>query len=228
VCWPSRPLQFRTPPPLAETIIGLHKTEVIRQRGPWRGIEAVEFATLEWVDWFNHRRLLEPIGNVPRAEKELEYYQNLESAEGGLTQTTEPPVIPGRFRQCQSEFFSLYCHHYGHYDDAVRTSSLGELELLVLLACLRLGDDAAYAVSIADEIERRVGRKLHRATIYVTLQRLESRAFVATRLSEPRAERGGKARRIVSVTPAGRAAVLQLRNSLQRMWAGLGPVLESQ
>lgn len=65
---------------LAETIIGLYKTEVIRQRGPWRGIEAVEFATLEWVDWFNHRRLLEPIGNVPPAEKELEYYQNLESA----------------------------------------------------------------------------------------------------------------------------------------------------
>jgi transposase InsO family protein len=65
---------------LAETIIGLYKTEVIRQRGPWRGIEAVEFATLEWVEWFNHRRLLEPIGDVPPAEKEIEYYQNLESA----------------------------------------------------------------------------------------------------------------------------------------------------
>jgi putative transposase len=65
---------------LAETIIGLYKTEVIRQRGPWRNIETVEFATLEWVDWFNHRRLFEPIGNVPPAEKELEYYQNLESA----------------------------------------------------------------------------------------------------------------------------------------------------
>jgi transposase InsO family protein len=65
---------------LAETIIGLYKTEVIWQRGPWRGIEAVEFATLEWVEWFNHRRLLEPIGNVPPAEKECEYYQNLESA----------------------------------------------------------------------------------------------------------------------------------------------------
>ena len=65
---------------LAETIIGLYKTEVIRQRGPWRNIEAVELATLEWVDWFNHRRLFEPIGNVPPAEKESEYYQNLESA----------------------------------------------------------------------------------------------------------------------------------------------------
>jgi transposase InsO family protein len=65
---------------LAETIIGLYKTEVIRQRGPWRGIDAVELATLEWVNWFNHRRLLEPIGNVPPAEKEDEYYRQRESA----------------------------------------------------------------------------------------------------------------------------------------------------
>ena len=65
---------------LAETIIGLFKTEVIRQRGPWRGIEAVELVTLEWVDWFNHRRLLEPIGDVPPAEKEDEYYRQRESA----------------------------------------------------------------------------------------------------------------------------------------------------
>ena len=65
---------------LAESIIGLYKTEVIRQRGPWRGIDAVELATLEWVDWFNHRRLLEPIGDVPPAEKEDAYYRQLESA----------------------------------------------------------------------------------------------------------------------------------------------------
>ena len=55
---------------LAETVIGLFKTEVIRRTGPWRSIEAIEFATLEWVDWFNHRRLLEPIGNIPTAEAE--------------------------------------------------------------------------------------------------------------------------------------------------------------
>jgi transposase InsO family protein len=60
---------------LAETVIGLFKTEVIRKRGPWRNLEAVEFATLEWVDWFNHRRLLEPIGNIPPAEREALYYQ---------------------------------------------------------------------------------------------------------------------------------------------------------
>jgi transposase InsO family protein len=58
---------------LAETIIGLYKAEVIYRRGPWRHIDAVEYATLEWVDWFNHRRLLEPIGNVPPAELELAY-----------------------------------------------------------------------------------------------------------------------------------------------------------
>jgi len=65
---------------LAETIIGLYKTEVIRQRGPWRTLEAVEFATLEWVDWFNHRRLLEPIGNVPPAELEEAYYRQMEES----------------------------------------------------------------------------------------------------------------------------------------------------
>jgi len=65
---------------LAETINGLYKTEVIRQQGPWRNIDAVEFATLKWVDWFNNRRLLEPIGNVPPAEKESMYYEQLEGS----------------------------------------------------------------------------------------------------------------------------------------------------
>jgi transposase InsO family protein len=59
---------------LAESVIGLYKTEVIRRRGPWRHLEAVEFATLEWVDWFNNRRLLEPIGNIPPIEFEAQYY----------------------------------------------------------------------------------------------------------------------------------------------------------
>ena len=63
---------------LAETVIGLFKTEVIRRLGPWRSLEAVEFATLAWVDWFNHRRLLEPIGFVPPAEAEAAFYNALE------------------------------------------------------------------------------------------------------------------------------------------------------
>src|SRR5271157_5966657 len=63
---------------LAETISGLYKAEVIHRKGPWRSFEAVEYATLEWVDWFNNRRLLEPIGNVPPAEAEAAYYAALE------------------------------------------------------------------------------------------------------------------------------------------------------
>ena len=63
---------------LAETINGLYKAEVIHRRGPWRSFEAVEFATLEWVDWFNNRRLLAPIGNIPPAEAEAAYYAQLE------------------------------------------------------------------------------------------------------------------------------------------------------
>ena len=64
---------------LAETINGLYKAEVIHRRGPWRNFEAVEFATLEWVDWFNRRRLLEPIGNIPPAEAEERYYAMLDA-----------------------------------------------------------------------------------------------------------------------------------------------------
>jgi transposase InsO family protein len=63
---------------LAETINGLYKAEVIHRRGPWRSLETVEFATLEWVDWFNNRRLLSSIGNMPPAEAEARYYASLE------------------------------------------------------------------------------------------------------------------------------------------------------
>ncbi len=63
---------------LAETLNGLYKAEVIHRRGPWRSFEAVEFATLEWIDWFNNRRLLEPIGNIPPAEAEERYYAMLD------------------------------------------------------------------------------------------------------------------------------------------------------
>ena len=62
---------------LAETINGLFKAEVIRRNGPWKGVDDVEFATLQWVDWFNNRRILEPIGNVPPAEFEMLYYKSI-------------------------------------------------------------------------------------------------------------------------------------------------------
>jgi putative transposase len=63
---------------LAETINGLYKAEAIHRRGPWRSFEAVEYGTLEWVHWFNQRRLLEPIGNIPPAEAEEQYYAMIE------------------------------------------------------------------------------------------------------------------------------------------------------
>lgn len=65
---------------LAESIIGLYKTEVIHHRGPWRRLDDVEYATLEWVDWFNNRRLMESIGNLPPAEHELLNYCQLEES----------------------------------------------------------------------------------------------------------------------------------------------------
>jgi transposase InsO family protein len=65
---------------LAETIIGLYKTELIHHRGPWRGLDHVEYGTLEYVDWFNHRRLLEPIGDVPPMEFEATYYASIEDS----------------------------------------------------------------------------------------------------------------------------------------------------
>ena len=72
---------------LAETIIGLYKTELVRRRGPWRGIDDLEYATLEWVDWFNHRRLLEPIGHLPPAEFEAAFHRQ------------EDPSYPARLKQ---------------------------------------------------------------------------------------------------------------------------------
>ena len=63
---------------LAETVIGLYKSELIERRAPWRSVEAVELATLEWVDWFNNRRLMSSIGYVPPVEREEEYYRSNE------------------------------------------------------------------------------------------------------------------------------------------------------
>jgi putative transposase len=78
---------------LAESIIGLFKTEVIHRKGPWRHLEGVEFATLTWVDWFNTRRLLEPLGYVPPAEYEARYYERLERR--AMSEDVNPAVVPG-------------------------------------------------------------------------------------------------------------------------------------
>src|SRR5262245_37178802 len=88
---------------LAESVIGLFKTEVIQRTGPWRHLEAVEFATLTWVDWFNTRRLLEPIGYVPPAEYEASYYQQL-AGSGARRHPSPDTVIEGTAAERPQDF----------------------------------------------------------------------------------------------------------------------------
>jgi DNA-binding PadR family transcriptional regulator len=106
-----------------------------------------------------------------------------------------------------------------------RPQSLAEFELLVLLAALRLGPEEAYTVSIADHIQERTGRSVRRANVYTTLQRLEGKRLVVTRLGEPRPERGGKPRRLVTVRPAGVAAVRATAGAIRAMVGDLDAIL---
>jgi DNA-binding PadR family transcriptional regulator len=102
--------------------------------------------------------------------------------------------------------------------------ALGEFEQLVLLAILQLDarlDGEVYGVPIVEEIERRTGRSVSRAAVYVTLGRLEKRGLVRSWMSEPTPERGGKARRCVRVEPAGEQALLDSRSALESMWRDL-------
>ena len=99
---------------------------------------------------------------------------------------------------------------------------LGEFEQLVLLAIVHLRGDA-YGVPIVAEIERRTGRSIARAAVYVALRRLEEKGFVASWMGEPTHERGGKARRYVKLEPEGAKALREARNTVERMWQGLDP-----
>ncbi|MGH7481950.1 MAG: PadR family transcriptional regulator [Longimicrobiales bacterium] len=101
---------------------------------------------------------------------------------------------------------------------------LGEFEQLVLLAILHLDGDV-YGVPIVDEIERRTGRTVSRAAVYVTLRRHEKKSLISSWMSEPTPERGGKARRCVKVEPAGLDALRESRRVLDDMWRGLDPAL---
>ncbi|MEM6797075.1 MAG: helix-turn-helix transcriptional regulator [Acidobacteriota bacterium] len=102
----------------------------------------------------------------------------------------------------------------------------GDLELLVMLAILRLGEEDAYAVSIVDALREHAGREVKRATVYVTLQRLENKGLISSRLGEPLPQRGGKARRLVRLEAAGLETVRSTRQTYRAMWKGLEPVLE--
>jgi PadR family transcriptional regulator PadR len=104
--------------------------------------------------------------------------------------------------------------------------NLGEFEHVVLLAILRLGDNA-YAIPIREEIEERTGRSVARGAIYTALERLESKKCVRSRMSDPLPERGGRSRRYFTLTAAGLAAIRTSRRSLLRLWQGLEGRLES-
>jgi DNA-binding PadR family transcriptional regulator len=99
---------------------------------------------------------------------------------------------------------------------------LGEFEQLVLLAIAHLRDDA-YGVPIVEAIERRTGRAVSRAAVYVTLRRLEDKGLVSSWLGDPTPERGGKARRYVKLESAGARALRDARQTAERMWQGLDP-----
>jgi len=95
--------------------------------------------------------------------------------------------------------------------------SLAEFELLVMLATLRLGPEEAYTVSIAEDIRARTGRSVRRANVYTTLQRLESKGMISSRLGEPRADRGGRPPRLVTVEAEGLDAVRATTGAIRAM-----------
>lgn len=102
--------------------------------------------------------------------------------------------------------------------------ALGEFEQMILLAVLHVGDDV-YGVPIVDEIERRTGRAVAPAAVYITLRRLEQKGLLSSWMSDPTPERGGKARRCVKVTRAGLAMLRESRQVIDQMWKGLDPGL---
>lgn len=106
----------------------------------------------------------------------------------------------------------------------VAHQGLGEFEQMVLLAILHV-DSEVYGVPIVDEIERRTGRAVSRAAVYVTIRRLERKGLLSSWMSEPIPERGGKPRRCVKVEPEGFALLRESRRMIDAMWDGLDPAL---
>jgi PadR family transcriptional regulator len=102
--------------------------------------------------------------------------------------------------------------------------NLGEFEHMVLLAIMRLGDDA-YAVPIRDEIVRCTGRDVARGSIYITLDRLETKGYLRSRLADPTPERGGRAKRYYALRPRAIDALKESRRALVALWRGLETVL---
>lgn len=105
------------------------------------------------------------------------------------------------------------------------SDALAEFELLVMLAALRLGPEEAYTVSIADDIRERTGRSVRRANVYTTLQRLEEKGLLTSRMGEPRPERGGRPPRLVTVRPEGVEAARATTEAIRAMTHDLGDLL---
>lgn len=101
-----------------------------------------------------------------------------------------------------------------------REGYLGEFEQMLLLTALRLGEEA-YGAAMSQELEERVGRRVSRGAIYVTLDRLEAKGLIQSRMSPPRAERGGRPRRLIEVTPRGMEQLHAARDALNTLWEGL-------
>lgn len=104
---------------------------------------------------------------------------------------------------------------------------LGEFEQVVLLAILRLGDEA-YAIPVREEIEARTGRQVARGALYTALERLEAKKCVRSSMSEPLPERGGRSRRYYAVTPAGLTALRESRDAWLALWKGVESLLEKR
>src|SRR5882672_4514793 len=117
----------------------------------------------------------------------------------------------------------LLCQHLNRMTVA-DVVNLGEFEHMVLLAIMRLGDDA-YAVPVRDEIARCTGRDVSRGSIYITLDRLETKGYLRSRLADPTPERGGRAKRYYALRPRAIAALRDSRRALVALWRGLDRVL---
>lgn len=107
-----------------------------------------------------------------------------------------------------------------------KDSFIGEFEQMLLLAVMALGEDA-YGVRLMEELESRVGRNVSRGSVYVTLDRMEDKGWIASELSGSRPERGGRPRRIVSVTSEGLAVLRKSRAALLELWDGLEEALDA-
>ena len=126
-----------------------------------------------------------------------------------------PAVGPTEFGQAID--LSTGCDIFALVKEMAQANGLGQFELLVLLAALSIGDQA-YGVSIAERLDEATGQETAVASVYAALQRLESKGLVRTRLGNPTAERGGRAKRFVEVTAAGRRQARESRRTLERLW----------